>query len=135
MFLLQVSSTDQLLKVQEQVRAELQKQIERLSESEEEHKKSIEEKSEELRQLSEEMNGLQSCMETMEEQLREAEAKISSVEKQKSEVEKAAEEAMEEALVKNRILSKPYCCVILLMLYLKIMINSDSPPGFPTGSD
>lgn len=90
---------DQFLKVQEQVGAELQKQIKTLSDNEEGYKKMNEKKSEELKQLAEELKGLQSQTEEMEKQLREAEAQILSLEKQKAELENAAENAKKEAEV------------------------------------
>lgn len=88
----QVSSMDQCLKVQEQLGAELQKQIKRLSDNEEEHKQINEKKSEEIRQLEEEFKDLRSQTEEMQKQLRDTEAQILSLEKQKAEMEDAAKE-------------------------------------------
>lgn len=91
---------DQFLKVQEQLGADLQKQIKALSDNEEEHKKLNEKKSEELQQLEEELKGLQSNTEEKEKQFREAEAQILSLEKQKAELENAVQEKKNEAEVK-----------------------------------
>lgn len=84
---------DQCLKVQEQLGAELQKQIKRLSDSDEEHKKINETQSEEIKQLEEELKNLRSCSEEKQKLLGDAEAQISFLEKQKSELENAAKEA------------------------------------------
>lgn len=92
-FMFQVSSMDQFLKVQEQLGAELQKQVKALSDSDEEHKKMNEKKSEELKQLEEKLNDLQSHTEETEKQLSEAKTQILSLEKQKVELENAAKEA------------------------------------------
>lgn len=84
---------DQCLKVQEQMRAELQKQIKKLSDNEEGHKKINEKKSEEIKQLEEEVKDLRSHIEEKQKQLRDTEAQILSLEKQKAELENAAIEA------------------------------------------
>lgn len=108
LFIFQISSMEQFLKVQEQLGAELQKQIKTLSEKEEEHKKMYEEKSEELKQLEEELKGLQSQMEEKENQLREDAAQILSLEKQNAEVETVVQEMKEEAEVKYCFMYKSY---------------------------
>lgn len=101
----QVSSMDQCLKVQEQLGAELHRQIKALTESEEEHKKLNEKRSEELKQLEEELKDLQSDTEEMKQQLRDAEAQILSLEKQKAELENAAQETKKEAEVNLKYFS------------------------------
>lgn len=90
---------DQFLKVQEQMGAELQRQIKTLSDNEEGYKKMNEKKSEELKQLEEELKGLQSHTEEAEKQLREADAQILSLEKQQTELENAVEKTKKEAEV------------------------------------
>lgn len=84
---------DHWLKVQEQLRAELQKQVTKLSDTEEEHKKINESQSEEIIQLKDGLKDLQNCFENEQQLLREAEAQVSSLEKQKTEMENAAQEA------------------------------------------
>lgn len=96
----QVSSMDQFLKVQEQLGAELQKQVKTLSDNEEEHKKMNEKKSEELKQFEEELKDLRSLTEEKEKQLRGDEAQILSLEKQKAELENAVQETKKEAEVR-----------------------------------
>ena len=96
----QISSTHHLLKVQEQLGAELQKQIKTLSDKEEEHKKMHEKKSEELKELEGELKDLQSHAEAKEKQLGEADAHILSLEKQTAELENAAQETKKESEVK-----------------------------------
>lgn len=88
----QVSSMDQCLKVQEQLGAELRKQIKTLSDTEEEHKQMNEKKSQEIKQLEEEFKDVRSQTEETQKQLRDAEAQILSLEKRKAELEHAAEE-------------------------------------------
>lgn len=83
---------DSCLKFQEQLGAELQKQVTKLSDVEEEHKKINESQSEEIRQLKDELKDLQSCFENEQKLLRDAEAQVSSMEKQKTEMENAAQE-------------------------------------------
>lgn len=99
LFMFQVSSKDQLLKVQEQLGSELQKQIETLSENVKEHKKTNERKSEELKQLEEELKDLQSQTEEKEKQLREADAQILSLEKLEAEMLSSIQETKKEAEV------------------------------------
>lgn len=84
---------DSCLKVQEQLGAELQKQVTKLSDVEEEHKRINESQSEEIRQLKDELKDLQNCFENEQKLLRDAEAQVSSMEKQKAEMENAAQEA------------------------------------------
>lgn len=84
---------DQCLKVQEQLGAELQKQITKLSDEEERHRKANESQSEDVRQLKDELRHLQSCLEDGQKQLRDAEAQVSSLDKQKTELDTAAREA------------------------------------------
>lgn len=84
---------DHCLQIQEQLGAELQKQVTKLSDTEEEHKKITESKSEEIRQLKDELKDLQNCFENEQKLLRDAEAQVSSLEKQKTEMENAAQEA------------------------------------------
>lgn len=84
---------DHWLKVQEQLRAELQKQVTKLSDTEEEHKKTNESQSAEIIQLKDGLKDLQNCFENEQQLLREAEAQVSSLEKQKTEMENAAQEA------------------------------------------
>ena len=90
---------DQFLKVQEQLGAEMQKQIKTLSDSEDVLKKMNEKQSEDLKQTEEKLKDLQSHTEEKEKQLSGAEAQILSVEKQKAELENAAEKAKKEAEV------------------------------------
>lgn len=84
---------DHCLQIQEQLGAELQKQVTKLSDTEGEHKKITESKSEEIRQLKDELKDLQNCFENEQKLLRDAEAQVSSLEKQKTEMENAAQEA------------------------------------------
>lgn len=84
---------DSCLKFQEQLGAELQKQVTKLSDVEEEHKRISESQSEEIRQLKDELKDLQNCFENEQKLLRDAEAQVSSMEKQKTEMENAAQEA------------------------------------------
>lgn len=81
---------DRCLKVQEQLGAQLQKQVTKLSDTEEEHKKINESQSGEIKQLKEELKDLQNCFENEQKLLRDAEA---SLEKQKTEMENAAQKA------------------------------------------
>lgn len=104
----QVSSTDQLLKVQEQLGAELQRQIKTLSDSDEEHKQMYEKKTEELKQLEEELKDLQSDTKEKERQLREAEAQILSLETEKAELENVIQETKKEVEVNYCTISKMY---------------------------
>lgn len=83
---------DQCMKVQEQLGAELQKQITMLSNQEEEHIKTCEIHSEELSRLKDAMKELHSRLEDEQKLLRDSEAQVSSLEKQKTELENAAEE-------------------------------------------
>lgn len=83
---------DSCLKFQEQLGAELQKQVIKLSDVEEEHKRINESQSEEIRQLKDELKDLQNCFENEQKLLRDAEAQVSSMEKQKTEMESAAQE-------------------------------------------
>lgn len=84
---------DQCLKVQEQLGAELQKRVTKLSHTEEEHKKINESQSEEIRQLKDELKGLRNGFENVQKLLGDAEAQVSSLQKQKTEMENAAQEA------------------------------------------
>lgn len=84
---------DHCLKVQEQLGAELQKQVTKLSGTEEEHKKINESQSEEIGQLKDELKDLQNCLENEQKLLRDAEAQVSSLEKQKTEMENSAQAA------------------------------------------
>lgn len=83
---------DQCMKVQEQLGAELQKQITKLSNQEEEHIKTWESQSEEISCLKDAMKELHSRLEDEQKLLRDSEAKVSSLEKQKTELENAAQE-------------------------------------------
>lgn len=118
----QVSSMDQCLKVQEQLGAELQKQIKRLSDNEEEHKQINEKKSEEIREFEEKFKDLRSQTEETQKQLRDTEAQILSLEKQKAELEEAAEETQ----VKQRSCQMNayfLCCVYSPQLYISQTIK------------
>lgn len=84
---------DHCLKVQEQLGAELQKQVTKLSDAGEHHQKINENQSEELRQLKNELKDLQNCFENEQKLLRDADAQVFSLEKQKTEMENAAQEA------------------------------------------
>lgn len=90
---LQVTSVNQCLKLQEKLGAELQKQVTKLSDSEEELKKVNESQAEELRRFQDELNGVRRRLEAEQELLRDAEAQVSSLEEQKTKLETAAQEA------------------------------------------
>lgn len=98
---------EKFLKVQEQLGAELQKQINLLTENEEQHKKMYDKKSDDLKLLEEELKDQQGQTEEKEKQLREAEAQMLSMDKQKAELENAAQEMRKDAEVK-------YCYVSVL---------------------
>lgn len=101
MSMFQVSSVEQCLKVQEKLGAELQKEIQKLSDREKEQYKINEAKSEEIQQLEEELKDLQHQMEEKEKQLSDAETQILSLEKTKIELEKAAKETEVETKQMN----------------------------------
>lgn len=90
---------EQLLKIQEQLGAELQSQIKTLSDSRDEYKKMCKKKSEELRHLEEELKAQQSQTEEKEKLFIEAGAQMSSVEKQKAELENIVQEMKKQAEV------------------------------------
>lgn len=92
---------EQLLKVQEQLRAELQKEIKTTSEAEGDLKKMYEKQSEELTQLEKELKNQLSHTEEKEKQLRASEAQVESAEKLRDELEKTVQRVMEEAEVKS----------------------------------
>lgn len=77
--------------VNEQLEAELQKQITKLSDQEG-HKKIYENQSEEIRQLMDVLKELHCCLEDEQKLLRDSEAQISSLRKQNTELENAAQE-------------------------------------------
>lgn len=89
--------------MQEQLGAELQKQIKTMTEREEELTQMYEKKSEELKQAEMELGTQRSQTEEKEKQLREAEVQISSVEKQKAELETAVQDMNKEAEVNINI--------------------------------
>lgn len=99
-FMFQVTSTEQLLKIQEQLGAELHIQIKTLSDSQDNYKNMCEKKSEELRHLEEELKAQQSQTEEKEKLFREAETRVSSVEKQKAELENVVQEMKKQTEVK-----------------------------------
>lgn len=86
----QVSSMDQCFKVQEKLGAELQKDIQKLSDREKEQDKINETKSEEIQRLMEELKDLQHQMDEKVKQLSKAEAQILSLEKTKVDLENSA---------------------------------------------
>lgn len=79
-------------RLREQLEAELQKQITKLSDQEEEHKKIYENQSEEIRQLKDVLKELYCCLEDEHLLLRDSEAQISSLSKQNTELENVAQE-------------------------------------------
>lgn len=81
---------DQCLKVQEKLGAELQKDIQKLSDREKEQDKINETKSEEIQRLMEELKDLQHQMDEKVKQLSKAEAQILSLEKTKVDLENSA---------------------------------------------
>ncbi|XP_061881910.1 centromere protein F isoform X2 [Entelurus aequoreus] len=92
----QISSKEQLLKVQQQLGAELQKQIKAMTACEDEHKKADAEKLQKLQQLEEELKDVRTQMTEKEGQLREGEAQVLSLEKQNAILENAVKEMAKE---------------------------------------
>lgn len=78
--------------VKGQLEAELQKQITKLLDQEEEHRKIYEIQSEEIRQLKDVLKELHCCLEDEQKLLRDSEAQISSLKKQNTKLENAAQE-------------------------------------------
>lgn len=134
----QISSMDQFLKVQEQLGAELQKQIKTLSEKEEEHKKMYEKKSEELKQLEERLKDLQSQAEEKEKRLREDEAQNLSLKKQNAELENVVQEMKKEAEVQYCFMYQNYLSrrnnTNVVDFYLSLSHNSVSSKPNPLNS-
>ncbi|XP_011607920.1 centromere protein F isoform X1 [Takifugu rubripes] len=88
----QVTSMDLCKEVKGQLEAELQKQITKLLDQEEEHRKIYEIQSEEIRQLKDVLKELHCCLEDEQKLLRDSEAQISSLKKQNTKLENAAQE-------------------------------------------
>lgn len=99
--------------VKEQLEAELQKQITKLSYQEEEHKKIYENQSEEIRHLKDVLKELHCSLEDEQKLLRDSEAQISSLKKQNTELENAAQETEVRFLIFS----------ILIFIYLLSSIN------------
>lgn len=126
----QVSSVGQLLKIQEQLAAEMQNEMKTLSDSRDEYKTACEKKSEELRHLEEELKAEQRRTEEVEKLFREAEAQMSSVEKQKAELDNVVREMKKQAEVKYGSLHLLNCCLninIQLNVNLVLFHCSDAP--------
>lgn len=83
---------EQCLKVQEKLGAELQKEVQNLSDREKEQEKMNEAKSEGIHRLEEELKDLKHQAEEKESQLSDAVAQILSLEKTKIELKNAAQE-------------------------------------------
>lgn len=106
------------MKVQEQLGAELQKEIKTMSEVEGELKKMYEKQSEELTQLEKELKDQLSHTEEKAQQLRESEVQKEVVEKQRDELEKTVQHVREEAEVKASF-SIALFCILKILLHLK----------------
>lgn len=100
----QVSSVEQCLRVQEKLGAELQKEIQELSDREKEQGKINETKSEEIQRLEEELKVLQHQTEEQEKQLSDAGVQILSLEKTKTELENTAKE--------TEVKTKQFICLV-----------------------
>lgn len=120
---------DQCLKVQEQLAAELQKQITKLSKQEEERIKTCESQSEEISCLRDAMKELHSRLEDEQKLLRDSEAQVSSLEKQKSELENAAQETKVRCttFIRKRSSLLKFVSLINCKYCLIIYISLDPP--------